>query len=110
MNNNKTGIITMSKKAGKLAVGMDMVKKTCAEGKASAVFITSDVSEKSFKEVRFTCAKYSVTLYRLEMTMDEMWYGLGKKAGIIAMTDSGFAKSCAKGLEQIEIDPQEFEL
>ena len=44
------------------------------------------------------------------MTMDDMWYGLGKKAGIIAMTDAGFAKSCAKGLEQIQADPGEFDL
>ena len=66
-------------------------------------------SEKSFKEVRYICARNSVKLYRLEMTMDDMWYGLGKRAGIIAMTDHGFAKSCAKGLEQIEADPGEFE-
>lgn len=110
MNSNKTGIITMCRKAGKLAVGMDMVKKNCAEVKACAVFITTDISEKSFKEVRFTCAKFSVKLYRLDMTMDDMWYGLGKKAGVIAMTDGGFAKSCAKGLEPIEIDPDEFDI
>ena len=109
MNNNKTGIITICKKAGKLAVGMDMVKKVCSEGSAAAVFITTDISEKSFKEVRYICARNSVQLYRLEMTMDDMWYGLGKKAGIVAMTDNGFAKSCAKGLEQIIIDPDEFE-
>lgn len=109
MNNNKTGMITICKKAGKLAVGMDMVKKVCREGAAAAVFITMDISEKSFKEVRYICARNSVKLYRLEMTMDDMWYGLGKRAGIIAMTDHGFAKSCAKGLEQIEADPGEFE-
>ena len=109
MNNNKTGMITICKKAGKLAVGMDMVKKVCREGAAAAVFITTDISEKSFKEVRYICARNSVKLYRLEMTMDDMWYGLGKRAGIIAMTDHGFAKSCAKGLEQIEVDPGEFE-
>ena len=109
MNNNKTGMITICKKAGKLAVGMDMVKKVCREDAAAAVFITTDISEKSFKEVRYICARNSVKLYRLEMTMDDMWYGLGKRAGIIAMTDHGFAKSCAKGLEQIEADPGEFE-
>ena len=109
MNNNKTGMITICKKAGKLAVGMDMVKKVCREGAAAAVFITTDISEKSFKEVRYICARNSVKLYRLEMTMDDMWYGLGKRAGIIAMTDHGFAKSCATGLEQIEDDPGEFE-
>lgn len=110
MNNNKAGIITMSKKAGKLAVGMDMVKKSCAQGEAKAVFVTSDISEKSFKEIRYCCAKYKVKLFRLDMTMDQMWYRLGKKAGVVAMTDTGFARSCAGGLEEISADPAEFDL
>ena len=110
MNNDKTGILTMCRKAGKLVMGMDMVKQACNEGSARAVFTASDISEKSLKEARFVCAKNEIPLYRLDMTMDDMWYGLGKKAGVIAMTDGGFAKSCAKGLEPIEIDPDEFDI
>ena len=98
MNNDKTGILTMCRKAGKLVMGMDMVKQACNEGSARAVFTASDISEKSLKEARFVCA------------MDGIWYGLGKKLGIMAMTDAGFAKSCAKGLEQIKTDKSEFDL
>ena len=110
MNSNKSGTLTMCRKAGKLVMGMDMVKQSCNEGKARAVFTASDISEKSLKEARFVCAKNDVALYRLDMTMDEIWYGLGKKIGVMAMTDAGFAKSCAKGLEQISADKSEFDL
>lgn len=108
MSSNKTGILSMSRKAGKLVMGMDMVKDACAVGNAKAVFTASDISEKSLKEVRYTCARYEVKLYALGMTMDEIALGLGKRVGVAAMTDAGFAKSCAKGLEEIAVDKDEF--
>ena len=104
MNSNKAGIITMSRKAGKLVVGMDMVKRACCDAAAAAVFVTKDLSEKSFKEVRFTCGRYNVKLYRLDMTMDDMDLTMGKRTGAVAMTDRGFARSCAKDLEEIGTD------
>ena len=61
--NNKIGLVTMCRKAGKLVMGMDMVKDACNTGKACAVF---------------------------------------------AATEGGFAKACAKGLEEIPIDENEF--
>ena len=35
--NNKIGLVTMCRKAGKLVMGMDMVKDACNTGKACAV-------------------------------------------------------------------------
>lgn len=108
MSSNKSGILSMSRKAGKLVMGMDMVKDACSVGNAKAVFTAADISEKSLKEVRYTCAKYDVKLYALGMNMDEVAMGLGKRVGVVAMTDAGFAKSCAKGLEEVIIDKDEF--
>lgn len=106
--NNKMGLVTMCRKAGKLSLGMDMAKDACKNGAAFAVFTASDLSEKSLKEARFVCGKYGVKLYSLGMTMDEIWNDLGKRAGVMAMTDKGFAKSCAKGLEEIPVIENEF--
>ena len=108
-SSNKTGIISMCRKAGKLVMGMDMVKDACALGNAKAVFAAADLSDKSLKEVRYSCARYDVKLYALGLTMDEVAEGIGKRTGVIAMVDSGFAKSCAKGLEEIVIDKDEFD-
>lgn len=105
---NKLGLISICRKAGKLVMGMDMVKDACNTGTAKAVFAASDFSPKSLKEVKFACARNGVKLYALGLTMDEIGAGLGKRTGALAMTDGGFAKSCAKGLEEIEIDENEF--
>ncbi len=99
----------MSRRAGDLVMGMDMVKGACADGSAKGVFVTTDISAKSLKEVRFSCAKAGVRLWRLEMTMDDMDYGVGRRAGVIAMTNAGFAKSCAKGLEEIPAEKENFD-
>ena len=101
---NKLGILTMCAKAGKLSIGMDMMKDACKNGNAKGVFAASDISPKSLKEAKYYCARYEVPLWALEMTMDELMQGLGKRVGLMAVCDSGFARACAKGLEQITTD------
>lgn len=108
MNSNKMGLITMCRKAGKLKLGMDMVKNACKNGEAFGVFTASDFSEKSLKEIKFVCSRENIPVYSLGITMDDILYGLGKRVGVMAITDSGFCKSCIKDLKQIEIDENEF--
>lgn len=104
MSSNKMGLLTMCRKAGKLKLGMDMVKASCKSGEAFGVFVAVDLSAKSLKEVKFICSNGRVPLYSIDITMDEIYTGLGKRVGVMAMTDSGFCKSCAKDLERIDID------
>jgi ribosomal protein L7Ae-like RNA K-turn-binding protein len=108
VSNNKSGLLSICRKAGKLKCGMDIVKSACESGEAKAVFVTSDLSAKSLKEIRFSCAKNSVKIYRLDMTMQDAAAAMGKKSGIFAVTDGGFAKSFAKGAEEISADINEF--
>lgn len=103
MKKDKRGLLTMCMKAGRLRLGMDMTKDSCRSGESFGVFTASDLSEKSLKEVKFFCGKYSTPLYQLEMTMDEIGTALGKRSGIICITDKGFAKSCAEGLDRTEV-------
>ena len=63
--NNKIGLVTMCRKAGKLVMGMDMVKDACNTGKACAVFAATDFSPKSLKEIKFNCYKNGIKLYGL---------------------------------------------
>jgi ribosomal protein L7Ae-like RNA K-turn-binding protein len=87
---------------------MDIVKSACESGEARAVFTAADLSPKSLKEIRFCCAKNGVRIYGLSMTMQDAADAMGKKTGIFAVTDSGFAKSLAKGAEDLSADIKEF--
>lgn len=107
-NSDKSGLISICRKAGKLKSGMDMVKSACISGEAYAVFTASDLSAKSLKEVRFAAARSGVAVYGLSMTMEQIADAMGKKTGILAVTDGGFAKSMAKGAEDISADIESF--
>ncbi len=100
---DKTGLLTMCMKAGRMVLGMDMAKDACRNGTAFAVFTASDLSEKSLKEIRFHCSRSGTPLYMIRMNMNELGTALGKRSGIIAVTDKGFAAGLAKGLEPDEL-------
>ena len=95
-------------KSRKACNGYGYGEDACNTGKACAVFAATDLSPKSLKEIKFNCYKNGIKLYSLGMTMDDIHFGLGKRTGIIAICEGGFAKACAKGLEEIPIDENEF--
>lgn len=108
MTNDRSGLMSICRKAGKMKLGMDTAKSACDIGEAKGVFTASDLSAKSLKEMRYCGAKNGVPVYRLGMTMQQIGAAVGKVTGIIAVTDAGFAKSLAKGAENVSADIDEF--
>ncbi len=103
-----SGTLSMARRAGKLTLGMDEVKNACRSKRACGVLAATDISSKTLKEIKFVCASEGVKLYGAEMTMDSVGACLGKVYGIIAVTDSGFMKSMAKKLKEIDLSDVEF--
>ncbi|MCH5192457.1 MAG: ribosomal L7Ae/L30e/S12e/Gadd45 family protein [Oscillospiraceae bacterium] len=90
--NKLLGLLTMCRKAGKLQMGFDAMKEALAGGKAKAVVIAADVSPKTEKEARFFADKSGVPVRKTGTTLDEIFMGLGKRAGVLTICDEGFAK------------------
>ena len=108
MNKNIMGLVTVCRRAGKLSMGLDMAKEACANSSAAGCIAASDLSPKTLKEIKFSCYKYGVLLYRTDLTMDRIWQELGKRVGVMAVCDKGFFKAMAKCLEPIDINENEF--
>lgn len=83
--------LSLSKKAGKLILGFDVVKESVQNRTAKLIVLASDVSFKTKKEMDFVCTNHGVKRIVIPLKMDEIWYVLGKRAGVIAITDDGFA-------------------
>jgi ribosomal protein L7Ae-like RNA K-turn-binding protein len=79
------------KKAGKLAEGFDPVADMARSGKASLILTAGDLSPKSEKEVAHIAQQTRVEHRRIDITMDEIWSRLGRRAGILAIADEGLA-------------------
>ncbi len=86
------GLLTICRKAGQLSLGFDPMKEALVCGKAQAVLVTSDISPKTEKEVRFFSGKSGVPVKKTEMTGDDIYLAFGKRAGIITILGEGFAK------------------
>lgn len=93
------------KKKGVLITGFDAVEREIKDpsSKVCGIFLASDLSPKSKKEILFLRDKFC---FRLEIAvlpagMEETGAILGKKTGIIAVTDEGFWKTSAKDCEQL---------
>ncbi|MBQ8790696.1 MAG: ribosomal L7Ae/L30e/S12e/Gadd45 family protein [Ruminiclostridium sp.] len=85
----------LCRRAGKLIYGFDPV---CEEikspkSKVCGVALAKDISEKTLKEITFTCEKYGTALFKSDAGMDEIKSVLGKRTGIIAILDEGLYKS-----------------
>ena len=63
------------------------------KSKIAGVILASDVSEKTQKEMRFFCDKYSALLSQCDCTMDEIKSVLGKRTGVLAVLDEGLYAS-----------------
>lgn len=89
-------LLTMARRAGKLTLGFDPVKDAIFKGTAACVVIATDISEKTLKEAKFITERDDVPLLAAAVTMDELWGALGKRVGIIAVCDAGFAKKLSQ--------------
>lgn len=84
-------LLTICRKAGKLIMGFDPAMEEAKAGRARCVFITADASEKTRKEVRFFCERNGVPMAETAVTMEEIQRAVGRKAGVLAVCDAGFA-------------------
>lgn len=95
MNNKIFGLLSMCRRSGRMALGFDMSKEAAEKGKAELILLASDISPKTEKEVRFFSEKYSVETVKTNFTIDDFFHGIGKKVGIVAVCDKGFAEKAA---------------
>lgn len=99
MQNNKVlSYLGLSRKAGKLVVGFAASKEACLKGTAKFIAVASDISEKSFKEIKYFSGG-KVTVQKIPFTIFEVSAAIGIKAGIVAVCDEGFANALTKLFE-----------
>lgn len=92
MNNKLLSFLGLARKAGKLSMGMDASKESMDKGKTELLIFSKDISENSASKALHTANARRVPILILNSTMEEIEWCLGKKIGIIAVNDKGFAK------------------
>lgn len=85
-------LFTICEKSGNLLKGFDISKEAVTGGKAACVMVTSDLSPKTMKEVEFMCRNFpDIPVVNLPFVMDDIKNSIGRKTGVMAVCDKGFA-------------------
>ncbi len=96
MNSKVLQDLSLIKRTGNLILGFDVVKASLKDGSAFLLVTASDLSEKTNKEVAFLKDKYNIPHITIPHTLDELWYILGKRVGVMSVTDKGLSEKITK--------------
>lgn len=91
-------LLGLCRRAGKLTPGFDAAVLDAKAGKAALLLAAADISEKTFKNLRYEGDRAEIPTLRLPCTLAETGRACGVKAGVLAVTDEGFAKAVCKEL------------
>ena len=84
--------IGLAKKAAKLSIGKDAAYESILENTAELILFSSDLSTRSMNDVEKVASKKNVKTLMTNISMSDYEQVLNKKAGIICIKDSGFAR------------------
>lgn len=92
MNNRLLSFLGLARRAGKLCMGSDAVRETARRGGCPLILFAADLSPRTVRAVSTDAARGKVETATLRATMDEIGSAIGKRTGVIAVNDIGFAK------------------
>ncbi len=102
MMNKALSALGLAMRAGKLNWGYDTAVGAMKSGVCRLALLGADLSDKTKKNVRFEANKYSVDCIETEFTMADISTAIGKKTGVLAICDEGFAKKLRQELGAAE--------
>lgn len=108
MTERLLSILSLCRKAGKLHTGFDPVWAAAGSGGVRLILIAADLSEKSKKEVEYRARKGGISVLPVPLHMDQLGAVLGKKTGIVGITDTGLAGSIQQIVSRADEDEEEF--
>lgn len=79
----------IARKANKLTFGTNDTLQELKKGNICLVAVANDISEKTEKELRFAAG--SIPVVRTPFTLEEISAATGRIAGVLGITDQGFA-------------------
>ena len=97
-----SGLFSLCRKAGRLQYGFDTVVQSVKRREARLVVVSRALSDKTQKEIAFFTAQAQVETITTSLSLEEMDFLLGKRTGIIAILDAGFARRVKELLTTVE--------
>ncbi len=101
---NWQGILSICRKSGRLAMGLEPAKDALVRGTAAGLLMASDASEKSKKEAYYFSAQAQVPCLTLPLSKGELGQYIGRACAVLAVCDEGFMRRMQAIAAQDEAD------
>ena len=93
MENKLLSLLGLARRAGKVEPGFDAAVGAARSGKAALLLAAGDISEKMVKNLRYEGDRAGIPTLRVSSGMEALGQACGMRAGVLALTDKGFAKA-----------------
>lgn len=100
MNGKLLSLLGLARRAGRVALGSDAAAEALKKGEARLLLLAGDLSPRSAGHAEDAARQAGVRCVRMAETMDEVGMALGRRTGVVAVKDAGFAKKLAALHEQ----------
>lgn len=92
--------LSLCKRAGKLALGFDAVRETAVNKTANLLVVSEGASKNTQKELQFLADQHNIPLIQISDTLNDLWYALGKRVGVMSVTDKALGELIALDASQ----------
>lgn len=92
MDDRLLSLLGIARRAGRLALGNDAAREAALRRGCALILLSSDLSPRTARAVLAAAERGNVKTETLRATMDEIGAAVGKRTGVIAVNDTGFAK------------------
>ena len=100
-------LLGLARRAGKIEPGFDGAVSAARGHKAALLLAARDISEKTLKNLRYEGDRAGIPTVRTKASMEELCRACGMRAGVLALTDAGFAKAVAGLTEAVKEEKEE---
>lgn len=92
MSDRILSLLGLARRAGRLSLGNDAARESILSGEAKLILLARDLSARTSGGMQTAAQQGGVPWVGMEQELDEIGIALGKRVGVIAVNDQGFAK------------------
>ena len=93
-------LLGLARRAGKLEAGFDAAVSAAKAKRAYLLIAAQDVSDKTVKNLKYEGDRVGIPTVRVKAGMEETGRACNVRAGVLAVTDQGFAAALVQEIER----------
>lgn len=104
--NKFLSFLGLVRRSGKIAIGADAAADAMKQHEACLLILSGELSEKSAENARFLAEREQIEALSVPFGFSEIGQAIGKKAGMLAVTDPNMARKLIEIQSEMNAEKQ----